>query len=78
MTVSQRVDQAINVHLEAGVEPKTVVLSPATLSAWMKEVDPTKEISWTWFVDPTTRTQYKGIPVELRDFIADGEVIIGV
>jgi len=75
--IADRIYQAINIHREAGVEPRTVVVNNHTLWAMIRESSVPYADSMLWIQEPA-KLRFLGLGVEVRDFMPDGEVIIGV
>jgi hypothetical protein len=82
-SVETRIRQAIDTHLEAGVIPRTVVVNFQTLEALVNELEGTKyDNAYFWtsvhYVGSSSAQSFLGLPILVKDFIADWEVVIGV
>lgn len=81
-SLETRIRCAIETHLEAGVEPRTLVMNPETWHRLLLEFEGVK-IGTDYYWAPAAGagsnvTFFLGIPILIKDFVADMEVIVGV
>ena len=68
--------QAIEIHIEAGIQPRLVVMNRKNFMTIVEEAFGYRDLFWA--PDSANAFQFFGVNVEVRDFIQDGDVIIGV
>lgn len=81
-SLETRIRCAIETHREAGEEPRTLVMNTNTWLQLVGEIEGTKfdtDYYWTPAAGAGSKvTFFKGIPILLKDFVADMEVLVGV
>lgn len=81
-SLETRIRRLIEVHREGGDEPRTLVMNTGTWHALVDELEGrTYNHSYYWY--PTAKGDDKisfflGVPILLKDFVADMEVLVGV
>lgn len=80
-SLETRIRCAIEAHQEAGEEPRTLVMNADTWHQLMSEVEGFKygvDYYWAPKVGESEITFFHGIPILIKDFVADMEVLVGV
>lgn len=80
ISVETRIRQAIDTHLEAGIIPRTVVINFKTMEALVQEMEGiTYDNTYFWMASMGKGSyNFLGLPILVKDFIPDREVVIGV
>lgn len=84
-SLETRIRVLVDAHRVIGEEPRTLVMNAATwhlLRAEIAAISNWNTQSYFWVGNnpksPEEVTFFKGIPILLKDFVADMEVIVGV
>ena len=77
MTITQRARQVIDIHVDAGIMPASLVMNTKTLVSFVTEHE-TTYYWWPRLNSQSLEYQFLGIPIVVRNFLPDGEVIAGV
>lgn len=86
-SMETRIRRLMNEHYEAGASPRTLVMNMVTWRRLVQELDGRgyrDGLFWTpqaegSLLDPVENTHaYMGVPILIKDFLPDMEIIIGV
>lgn len=78
-TLETRIRCQIETHRLAGVEPQTLVMNFGTMNQLLSELDGHKyAMNYFWIPAQGDVMRFHGLPILVKDYVADMEVLIGV
>ena len=78
-SLETRIRRLLEEHLETGDTPRTLVMSSETWQTLVSELSGRSySQGYFWTPQGNSMSFFRGLPILIKDFIAEGEVIVGV